>query len=565
MLMTNVAVQAAMQVFQQSIVDAESTVAYESAGNLLIIATSQQIEQLLPKLSERLHPAILFTDQCRPKLAATLLKADIPYINQVGNIQIKGYMGQFHIVADYQFDDDVLSDNQNQDQQNNDGEKEPSEGQFLSIHQLADVVFDLIVDLQPQPAITVDLPPPGYFYIADNSKQLEQLLEELSDWIGVFDKPKYYEHLSDRCVHSANRITGCTQCIDRCPTQAIQSSNGSIEVNPYLCQGCGDCVTTCPSGAMVYRYPSVEQLHNQLRKGLDAYYHADGIKPVVLFYSQENKNTVDWLQQHVDKLPEGTIPCAVESIAAYGLDTWLVTLAYGASSLILLSTDDDLAISMTLVDQQIAIFEAILQGMGITDCLLRRCTIETLPDITLAHLQLGRRATFAGVEDKRRMIRLAIDFLVDDNVNQPDVQALPDNALFGEVVVNGERCTLCMSCVSICPQAALLSGDGLPQLKFIETNCVQCGLCENACPESVISLHPRYLYDNELNRTPRMLHEDEVIACVQCGKPFIGAQMLASMFEKMADHPMYQGSQRSLLQMCGDCRVLALHSKQTHA
>jgi ferredoxin len=161
------------------------------------------------------------------------------------------------------------------------------------------------------------------------------------------------------------------------------------------------------------------------------------------------------------------------------------------------------------------------------------------------------------------MIRLAVDFLQEDNPDQSSVQALPDNALFGEVVVNGEQCTLCMSCVSICPQGALLSSDGLPQLKFMETNCVQCGLCENACPESVISLNPRYVYDNELNRTSRLLHEDEVIACVQCGKPFIGAQMLASMFDKMANHPMYQGSQRSLLQMCGDCRVIALHDQQT--
>ena len=45
---------------------------------------------------------------------------------------------------------------------------------------------------------------------------------------------------------------------------------------------------------MVYRYPSVEQMHNQLRKALDAYYEAGGIKPVLLFYSQENSS--DWLQ-----------------------------------------------------------------------------------------------------------------------------------------------------------------------------------------------------------------------------------------------------------------------------
>ncbi len=555
--MTSTAVQSAIDVFQQSPVTAESTVAYESAGNVLIIANSQQVEQLLLQLSETLHPAILFTDQCRPKLAITLQKAEIPYLNEVGNIEIQGFMGQFHVTADYSFDNNSQT-NQAQEKQ---GEHESTEGQFLLNHQLSEVAFDLIVDLQPLPAMTTSLPPPGYFSIANNPQQLDQLLESLPDWIGVFDKPKYYDYIAERCAHSANHIVGCSQCIEHCPTQAIQSINDHIVVDPYLCQGCGDCATTCPSGAMVYRYPPVEQMQNQLRKGLDAYYHAGGVKPVLLLYSQENAS--GWLQDNRHKLPAAAIPCAVESIAAYGLDTWLAALAYGASSIILLSTDDDLPVSMVLVDQQISILDAILQGLGITVCPVQRCTTETLVNITLAPLQLNHRATFSGIEDKRRMIRLAVEFLQQDYPALPRHQALPDNALFGEVVVNSDRCTLCMSCVSICPQGALLSGDGLPQLKFLEINCVQCGLCENACPESVISLNPRYIYDDELARTPRLLHEDEVIACVHCGKPFIGAQMLASMFEKMADHPMYQGSQRSLLQMCGDCRVIALHSKQT--
>jgi ferredoxin len=558
--MTDGAIQAAMQVFQQSTVIAESTVAYESDGNVLIIANSQQVEQLLPLLPASLHPAILMTDQCRPKLAISLQKADIPYLNQVDNIQVHGFMGQFHATADYQLDSEKQASKQNQDLQENHGDKDSNEEQFLLIHQLADVEFDLVLDLQPIPAMKAALPPPGYFAIANNVEQQNQVVESLPDWIGVFDKPKYYDYLKDRCTHSANSIIGCSQCLDACPTQAIQSNRDQIEVNPYLCQGCGDCVTSCPTGAMVYRYPSVEKTCEQLRRGLDAFYRTGGSKAVLMFYSQENAS--DWLQDNIHKLPAGTIPFAVESIAAYGLDTWLAALAYGASSIVLLSTDEDLAVSMRLLDQQIVVLDAILQGIGITDCPLQRCTIETLSDIRLAHIQLDRTATFSGVEDKRRMIRLAVDCLLENNPDQPTVQALPENALFGEVVVNADRCTLCLSCVSICPQGALLSGDGLPQLKFMETNCVQCGLCESACPESVISLNPRYVYDTELNRTPRLLHEDDVIACVQCGTPFIGAQMLASMFDKMANHPMYQGSQRSLLQMCGDCRVIALHSQQ---
>jgi ferredoxin len=84
----------------------------------------------------------------------------------------------------------------------------------------------------------------------------------------------------------------------------------------------------------------------------------------------------------------------------------------------------------------------------------------------------------------------------------------------------------------------------------------------NGCPEKALQLNPRYLYDDIAVRETRVLHEDEVVACVQCGKPFAGAGMLQAMFEKLGDHPMYQGSNKSLLQMCSDCRVIALHQQQ---
>ena len=106
-------------------------------------------------------------------------------------------MGQFHVTAEYQPDDHLQPSNQNQDIHN---ENELSEGQFLLIHQLADVEFDLVIDLQRSPAIKTVLPPLGYFAITNNVEQLDQVLESLPDWIGVFDKPKYYDYLADRCA-----------------------------------------------------------------------------------------------------------------------------------------------------------------------------------------------------------------------------------------------------------------------------------------------------------------------------------------------------------------------------
>ena len=95
-------------------------------------------------------------------------------------------------------------------------------------------------------------------------------------------------------------------------------------------------------------------------------------------------------------------------------------------------------------------------------------------------------------------------------------------APFGSLVVDSDKCTLCLSCVGACPEAALADNPDKPQLRFIEKNCVQCGLCEKTCPEGAITLAPRlWLADGgKARKAARVLHEAEPFCCVRCGKPF---------------------------------------------
>ena len=114
-----------------------------------------------------------------------------------------------------------------------------------------------------------------------------------------------------------------------------------------------------------------------------------------------------------------------------------------------------------------------------------------------------------------------------------------------------------MSCVSVCPVGALVDGVDKPQLNFIEDLCVQCGMCETACPENVISLAPRYLFDREQARQKRLLHEEAVFHCISCQKPFATQKMIDTITAKLKDHPMFQSGALEHLKMCEDCRVKA--------
>ena len=103
--------------------------------------------------------------------------------------------------------------------------------------------------------------------------------------------------------------------------------------------------------------------------------------------------------------------------------------------------------------------------------------------------------------------------------------------------------------------SALTDGVDLPQLNFLEWNCVQCGLCESACPEDAISLAARYLFDPAARRNSRVLYEEQPFCCIVCNKPFASRGVIDKMLEKLGDHHMFQGEALNRLKMCEDCRV----------
>ena len=133
---------------------------------------------------------------------------------------------------------------------------------------------------------------------------------------------------------------------------------------------------------------------------------------------------------------------------------------------------------------------------------------------------------------------------------------------FGSLIVDTAACTLCLACVGACPEAALADNAERPQLRFFEKNCVQCGLCASTCPEDAIPLEPRLLLADggKARSQPRVLNEVEPFCCVRCGKPFGTLRAIEPMVGKLGGHAMFQGAAAERLKMCGDCRIIDIHS-----
>jgi ferredoxin len=160
---------------------------------------------------------------------------------------------------------------------------------------------------------------------------------------------------------------------------------------------------------------------------------------------------------------------------------------------------------------------------------------------------------------RRQVARLSAKALQKSDVTLP----LPKDAPYGAVLVDTDACTLCLSCVSLCPSGALVDNPDMPQLRFQEDACLQCGLCANVCPEDAITYEPRMnLADEALTQV--VLHEEEPFACIECGALFGVKSTVEKITEKLAGkHAMFANENAArMIQMCDNCRVKAqFHSK----
>lgn len=414
--------------------------------------------------------------------------------------------------------------------------------------------FDLVLDLGARPLLPHEIPPPGYYAPADD-KALARALEELPQMRGEFEKPKFFDFDPEICAHGRSGLKGCTRCIDACPTLAISSAGEVVSVDPFLCQGAGSCVAACPTGAMTYAFPGVDDLLGLLRDLLNSYREAGGEAPCLMFHDGWSRATV--LEEYGPAMPERVLPVQVEEVGSIGLEAWLASLAYGAAAVRLVVTRGTPERVLRELQEQIHFGQAILEAMGLSGDSLGLVTAgEEVDWDSLPASAAGRPAKFAAPDDKRTILRLAIDHLHRHAPSAKRVAALPAGAPFGEIKVDKDACTLCMSCVSVCPAAALQAGGDLPQLKFVEWNCVQCGLCETACPEDAITRHPRILFDAEARQSARILHEEKPFCCIVCGKPFATQAVLDRMTAKLEGHWMFQSEDAMRrLQMCDTCRV----------
>ncbi|MCJ2080928.1 4Fe-4S binding protein [Methylobacterium sp. J-090] len=398
---------------------------------------------------------------------------------------------------------------------------------------------------------------------------VERAITAAADLVGTFDKTKFVNFHADLCAHSRSRITGCTRCLEVCPTGAIVSAGDTVAIDPTICAGCGNCAAVCPTGAAAYALPPADALMRRLRSLMLAYRESGGQGATILFHDGDHgEPLIDALARHGDGLPAHVLPVRLNEITQLGPEAMAALFAYGASGVRVLARARPHH-DLDSLHRTVALAETLAHALGYGGAAPIVAVIETDdPDALGAALAealpgaaSSRPSRFMPVGGKREVLRFAFREMYEVAPRPTAFVPLAAGAPFGGLDFRTDDCTLCLACVGACPTHALSDSAEQPLLAFEESLCVQCGLCAATCPESVIDLKPGL--DFEAWTAPRrVVKEEEPFCCIACAKPFGTRSTIERVVEKLRErHWMFSGSggpeRINALMMCEDCRVEA--------
>lgn len=504
------------------------TVSYESGGNTLIVGPTSIIESAAHQLEQMKSVTLLSTDG---------EKGEHSNLYYASSVQVSGFLGTFTVITE-----------------NNGIESN------LAKVALNHDCFDIVLDLCLNSCMAEEVPVPGYYPVGRGYPKLAEALEEIPTLMGTFDKPKFFRLDTDLCAHSSRGVKGCERCVDACPAGAL-SSEGSdktghrIEINPYLCQGVGTCATACPTEAIHYALPNPQDTQKFIERTLANYEAEGGVNPIVLVCSSRHES---YNVMALKALPDNVIPLVVEELPSVGIDSWFAALANGATQVLFAASRFMPQTIQRVLNSEVAVAQELLLQLGIAketiDILYLESLREGAPTLCTESFDLA----LGDLEgNKRQRLFTSLDALAQSRIPVENIVELPTNAPYGTISCESKDCTLCMSCVAVCPTRALHTDGASPSLQFIEQDCIQCGLCTKACPEQVLSMTSRMNWDKTSRQQAQVIHQEKAAECVRCHKPFAPQSMIDMLQDKLRGHSHFADeSALNRIAMCEDCRVV---------
>lgn len=367
---------------------------------------------------------------------------------------------------------------------------------------------------------------------------LDEACSKVQENNGEFNYKNFIKYDSTICQYHERQTEICGRCADVCPTVAIVKIDESkhLDFSDIDCHGCGGCISVCPSGALDYT-----QMNRDSFREVASFY--DDKIPLIIPRKMELEN-LDLV------LKENILPFPIEG-EKYLHEVHFLTLLQKSGNPIIFYTDfisKGTGDAIVLLNE---IFKRKYQKKAIFICENKEELLEAFENA-----ESIAECKFDMVDDsmmKREIFTHRLSHLVgEDDLGVVKTQ---EHIHYGNLNINQDACTLCMSCVGACNVSALTAHAEDNTLRFNPSMCTNCGYCEFICPEEdclevvydEMALDKNYFKKN-------MKATDTLFACVECGVEFNTTKSVEKIAAMML--PVFgddEAKKRSLY-CCADCK-----------
>jgi ferredoxin len=514
-----------------------------SAGNRILIATDgSEGAELAQRLRDVVRPAFIVA----PSVAT--LEAFQPGEVYTGRVvEVKGRLSDFHVTVQ--------------------GVEAPQ----ISRRELkADQVVLIAQDETPAFKRRTGL----HLLKNPSEADLNRVAERIRDLIGDFLKPVHVVYNTDICAGGVADQEACGICITACPYDAISRAPENhlrMKIDHMACEGCGACVSACPTTALSFTEPSPHELYTRMAALLTPLSTRGDEEPWTLLFhcGEQGRRALEEALTRPLPYPATVLPLEVPCLRYISEANMLAAFRLGAAGVGLLGCETCQHGERELLRQKYDFCRLTLEAFDIGDGRLSLVTVDenTAPQAIEAVSRFAGALEAAPIHwdgkapphgSNREVIADAIETFIAQTGREPGRTALEAAQPFALADVAASGCTMCRSCVNVCPVHAFTVDDSTLSLQFKHISCIACGLCEKVCPESVITLRREISFDQNALKH-RTVVRDNMVSCAKCGKPYINQKALetieARLFSLESLLDTFSGDRRNLLRMCPDCRA----------
>ena len=355
---------------------------------------------------------------------------------------------------------------------------------------------------------------------------------------GTYNYKNFIKYDSSICQYHERNTEICGKCAEVCPTIAILKVDETkhLDFSHIDCHGCGGCISVCPSGALDYsQMPRI------------------AFKEVTQFYRENVALVIPRKMEleslHVE-LPKEVLPLAIEG-EKYLHEAHFMTLLQTSGNPVIFYTDFISKGTGDVIRIINDIFEKKYGKQAIFTC-----KDEEELKIALSNIVPIKECVYGINEDglsKREIFSARLSHLVGED--DLGVVKTGEHVHYGNITINTDTCTLCLSCVGACNVRALTAHPEDNTLRFNPSICTNCTYCEVVCPEAncltvikdEINLNPEYFKQN-------VKATDDLFKCIECGTEFATVKAVEKIAQTMK--PIFGNDELRIktLYCCADCK-----------